>query len=53
MQYEFANRQKMDCLVLCFRKTEPGTRFAAAWKAARIIRDLGEAAPAAPAPPTA
>ena len=44
---------KMDRLVLRFRKTEPGARFVAAWKAARIIRDLGEAAPAAPAPPTA
>ena len=44
---------KMDRLVLRFRKTEPGARFVAAWKAARIIRDLGEAAPAEPTPPTA
>jgi hypothetical protein len=44
---------KMDRLVLRFRKTEPGARFAAAWKAARTIRDLGEAGPAAPTPPTA
>jgi len=43
---------KMDRLVLRFRKTEPGARFAAAWKAARIVRDLGEAAPAEPAAPT-
>lgn len=44
---------KMDRLVLRFRKTEAGTRFAAAWKNARIIRDLGAAEPAEPAPPTA
>lgn len=43
---------KMDRLVLRFRKTEPGARFAEAWKAARLIRDLGEAAPTEPAPPT-
>ncbi|MES2661106.1 MAG: hypothetical protein V4689_20965 [Verrucomicrobiota bacterium] len=42
----------MDRLVLRFRKTEPGARFAAAWKAARIVRDLGQAAPTEPAPPT-
>ncbi len=44
---------KMDRLVLRFRKTEPGARFAEAWKAARIIRDLGQAAPAEPAAPAA
>ncbi|MES2477196.1 MAG: hypothetical protein V4640_15535 [Verrucomicrobiota bacterium] len=43
---------KMDRLVLRFRNTEPGTRFAEAWKAARNVRDLGMAAPAEPAPPT-
>jgi hypothetical protein len=48
----------MDRLVLCFRRDEPGTRFAAAWQAARIIRDLGgstpgtPSAPAGPTPPT-
>lgn len=36
---------KMDRLVLRFRKTEPGTRFAAAWKAARSIHELGQSAP--------
>ena len=36
---------KMDRLVLRFRTTEPGTRFAAAWKAARQIRDLGQSSP--------
>lgn len=44
---------KMDRLVLRFRKTEAGTRFADTWKAARTIRDLGQAAPQAPAAPTA
>lgn len=44
---------KMDRLILRFRKTEPGARFAATWQATRIIRNLGEAAPTAPAPPTA
>ncbi|MCU0751016.1 MAG: hypothetical protein MUF13_15860 [Akkermansiaceae bacterium] len=39
-------------LVLRFRKTEAGTRFADTWKAARTIRDLGQAAPQAPAAPT-
>jgi hypothetical protein len=44
----------MDRLVLRFRKTEPGRRFADIWKAARIVRDLGAAkAPAAPEVPTA
>ena len=49
---------RMDSLVLRFRRDEPGTRFAAAWQAARIIRDLGGsasgtlAAPATPTPPT-
>ena len=32
--------RKMDRLVLRFRKTPAGTRFADAWTAARIIRDL-------------
>jgi hypothetical protein len=41
---------KMDRLVLRFRKTEAGTRFASVWKTARIIRDLGEAAEKAPTP---
>jgi hypothetical protein len=44
---------KMDRLVLRFRTTESGARFAEAWKAARIVRDLGQAAPAAPATPAA
>ncbi|MGL4399982.1 MAG: hypothetical protein ACRCXD_08945 [Luteolibacter sp.] len=44
---------KMDRLVLRFRKTEAGARFAEAWKAARIIRDLGGSAPAEPTPPAA
>lgn len=39
---------KMDRLVLRFRKTEDGRNFAAAWKNARIIRDLGESAPKVP-----
>jgi hypothetical protein len=43
---------KMDRLVLRFRKSEPGTRFADAWQATRIVRDLGEAAAPQPAPPT-
>ena len=42
----------MDRLILRFLKTEAGARFAEAWKAALIIRDLGEAAPAESAPPT-
>lgn len=33
---------KMDRIVLRFRKTEAGANFAAAWKNARIIRDLGK-----------
>lgn len=41
---------KMDRLVLRFRKTETGARFAAAWKNARIVRDLGISAPAQPEP---
>ncbi len=44
---------KMDRLVLRFRKTEPGILFADTWTATRIIRDLGQAAPQPPAPPTA
>jgi hypothetical protein len=43
---------KMDRLVLRFRKSEPGTRFADAWQATRIVRDLGESAAPQPAPPT-
>ena len=45
---------KMDRLVLRFRSTEAGARFAEAWKAARQVRDLGQAAPAEdePTPPT-
>lgn len=39
---------KMDRIVLRFRKTPPGARFVAAWNAARIIRDLGQSAPAEP-----
>jgi hypothetical protein len=42
--------KKMDRLVPRFRKTEPGTAFANAWSAARIIRDLGGSAPQPPAP---
>jgi hypothetical protein len=41
--------KKMDRLVLRFRRTEPGTAFASAWQASRIIRDLGATAPAEPA----
>jgi hypothetical protein len=41
---------KMDRLVLRFRSDEPGTRFADAWQATRIVRDLGGSAPAEPAP---
>jgi len=43
---------KMDRLVLRFRKSEAGTRFADTWQAIRIVRDLGEAAAPQPAPPT-
>lgn len=43
---------KMDRLVLRFRNTESGARFAEAWKAARNIRDLGQAAPTEPEPLT-
>lgn len=42
---------KMDRLVLRFRKDEAGTSFADTWQATRIIRDLGQAAAAEPAPP--
>lgn len=42
---------RMDRLVLRFRKTPNGKRFADTWQATRIIRDLGQAAPAQPAPP--
>jgi dTDP-4-dehydrorhamnose reductase len=44
---------KMDRLVLRFRKSEAGTRFADTWQATRTIRDLGQAAAPAPAAPTA
>jgi hypothetical protein len=44
--------QKMDRLVLRFRRTEPGTAFASAWKASRIVRDLGGSAPGEPEPVT-
>lgn len=43
---------KMDRLVLRFRKTAAGRQFADTWAAARIVRDLGAAAPAEPAEPT-
>lgn len=43
---------KMDRLVLRFRRDDSGERFAAAWTAARTIRDLGGSAPAAPPEPT-
>lgn len=49
--------ESMDRLVLRFRGTGGGRAFAAAWQAARIIRDLGHGpatpapAPAPPAPP--
>jgi hypothetical protein len=42
---------RMDRLVLRFRKTADGKRFADTWQATRIIRDLGQAAPAQAAPP--
>jgi hypothetical protein len=42
--------KKMDRLVLRFRKTEPGTAFANAWAASRIVRDLGGSAPDSPPP---
>jgi hypothetical protein len=35
---------KMDRLVLRFRRTEAGTRFSDAWKSARNVRDIGQAA---------
>jgi len=44
---------KMDRLVLRFRKTEAGTRFADTWQATRTIRDLGQAAPQPSAAPRA
>ena len=43
---------KMDRLVLRFRSDEPGTRFADAWQATRIVRDLGGSASAEPSPVT-
>ena len=42
---------RMDRLVLRFRKTADGKRFADTWQATRIIRDHGQAAPAQAAPP--
>lgn len=42
--------KKMDRLVLRFRRTEPGTAFASAWQASRIVRDLGGSATAEPEP---
>ena len=42
--------KKIYRLVLRLRRTEPGTAFAAAWQASRIIRDLGTAAPGEPEP---
>ena len=39
----------MDRLVLRFRGTDGGRAFAAAWQAARIIRDYGHG-PATPPP---
>jgi hypothetical protein len=42
---------RMDRLVLRFRKTADGKRFADTWQATRIIRDLGQAAPAQAVPP--
>jgi hypothetical protein len=42
--------QKMDRLVLRFRRTEPGTAFASAWQTSRTVRDLGGSAPGAPEP---
>jgi hypothetical protein len=42
---------RMDRLVLRFRKTADGKRFADTWQATRIIRDLGQAAPAQQTPP--
>ena len=41
---------KMDRLVLRFRRSAPGTAFAEAWDAARIIRDLVGSAPDSPPP---
>jgi hypothetical protein len=40
----------MNRLVLRFPKTEPGTAFAKAWAASRIVRDLGGSTPAEPTP---
>ena len=40
--------KKMDRLVLRFRRTEPGTAFAGAWAASRVVRDLGGFTPAKP-----
>ena len=37
---------RMDRLVLRFRKSEAGRRFADTWAASRIVRDLGGSAPA-------
>lgn len=43
---------RMDRSVRRFRKIEPGARFAAAWKSALIVRDLGGSASAEPAAST-
>lgn len=45
--------EELDRLVLRFRRTEPGARFAEAWQAARIVRDLGRGAGETPPPPAA
>ena len=42
---------KMDRLVLRFRRTELGTSFANAWDASRTIRDLGGSTPEEPVVP--
>ena len=42
---------RMDRLVLRFRKSEPGQRFADTWTTSRIIRDLGASAPTQPLEP--
>ena len=46
--------EKMDRLVLRFRRSAPGQAFAEAWSTSRTIRDLGQAAAPVqnPEPPT-
>lgn len=44
--------QKMDRLVLRFRRSAAGAVFVAAWEASRIVRDLGGSAPSAASTPT-